>query len=265
MEKKNIIKASNILYENRINKKMINSFPKECIPINFDEAYKIQDELMKLYLSIKNNKLLGKKVGCTNNKAQAQLNINTPFYGNLFSNYSNKNGCKLYSKNFTNPYIEPEFSFKINQDIDISKAPFDYNDVIKFIKSIIPSIEIVDFRFNGNIKNIGVYNIVASNAASEYWIQGEKEFEWNSIDLYNHSVEVFINNKFIEKGNSSNVLQNPINSLLWIINNLAKKNEPILKNYIISTGTCTSAIQLNENSKIKVDFNDLGNVEFDYN
>ena len=79
MNKKNAIKASKILFENRLNRNKIKNFPNECIPKNLNEGYYIQNELMKLYLNLNNNKIIGRKVGCTNNEAQLQLNIKSLF------------------------------------------------------------------------------------------------------------------------------------------------------------------------------------------
>ncbi len=45
MEKEKYIKAANILFKCRINKKRLDKFPIDCIPNNSEEAYKIQDEL----------------------------------------------------------------------------------------------------------------------------------------------------------------------------------------------------------------------------
>tara|TARA_Y100000741_G_C18195833_1_gene535501 strand:- start:121 stop:918 length:798 start_codon:yes stop_codon:yes gene_type:complete len=264
MDKKYIIKASKILLENRLNRTSIKSFPKDCVPKNMKEAYQIQEELLKLYLNLNDNEIIGKKVGCTNSEAQKQLDIDSPFYGNLFSKYSEKNGCNINSSEFTKPYFEPEFAFKLNNDIDISKAPFTITEIIKYIEVVLPCIEIVDFRFLGNIKTIGVYNLIASNGGSEYWIKGNKELKLDAINLDNQPVEVYKNKKLIEKGNSSKVLSNPINSLLWIINELSKKNQPILKNYYISTGTCTPAIKLSKGDSLKINFCNIEILEFNY-
>ena len=264
MKKENIYTAATILFNHRIKASSLDDLPKDCDPCNLEEAYLIQDELMKIYLKLKDNYIIGKKVGCTNRWAQEQINVNKPFYGNLFSKFSNVNGCILKSNKFSKPYMEPEFSFRINQDIDISKGPFTKNQIIKFIDTIMCSVEIVDFRFNNNLKEIGIFKLIASNGASEYWIKNEKEFEVDFINLENHNVEVYKNNKLIDKGNSNNVLNNPLNSLLWLINELSLKGEIILKNYLISTGTCTKAIPLHKNDNVKVDFGKLGKIEFKF-
>ena len=45
---------------------------------------------------------------------------------------------------------------------------------------------------------------------------------------------------------------------------LSLKGEIILKNYLISTGTCTKAIPLDKNDNVKVDFGKLGKIEFKF-
>lgn len=256
--------SAKFLFNQRINNKRINKLPNYFNILNIDDAYKIQDELKNLYLSMKDNYLLGKKVGCTNKWAQKQINVNEPFYGNLFHKYHAVSGCKLLSKNFSKPYLEPEFSFRIKDDINISKAPFNINEIPNLISTVMGSVEIVDFRFDKDVKDIGISNLIATNGASEYWIKSDKEFNINKIDLSNHPVKVYQNKNLIEEGNSSNVLKNPLNSLLWLINSLAAKGETLLKNNLISTGTCTLAIPLMKNTKIKVDFDTMGVIDFDY-
>ena len=46
-------------------------------------------------------------------------------------------------------------------------------------------------------------------------------------------VSLFIDNTVKEKGNTKNVLDNPLNAVLWLINTLCTKGEPLLKNQFI--------------------------------
>ena len=52
------------------------------------------------------------------------------------------------------------------------------------------SVEIVDFRFNNELKKIGINNLISTNGASEYLIKGKEEFKLNFLDLTNHPVGV---------------------------------------------------------------------------
>jgi len=51
MDNSKINRAAGILYNSRINLKRIKELPKDCTPKSIQEAYAIQDELTKRYLS----------------------------------------------------------------------------------------------------------------------------------------------------------------------------------------------------------------------
>ena len=55
-----------------------------------------------------------------------------------------------------------------------------------------------------------------------------------------------------------------MNAVLWLINTLCKKGEPMLKHQFISSGSCTKAYRLNTGTRIKADFGKLGLIEFEY-
>ena len=264
MENKNILLAANILFNHKLNKTGLNDLPKELMPNSIKEAYAIQNELKILYLSLNNNYTLGKKVGCTNALAQKQLNINEPFYGNLFSKFSDISGCKLKSSKFFKPYVESEISLRLKDDINVNDAPFCFEDSVDLFDNIFPSIEIIDLRFEKNINEIGVKNLISSNGVSDYYIQSLNTFALDQIDLNNHEVKLFFNDKIIANGNTNLVLKNPLNSAIWLLNKLADIGEPMLKGQIITTGSCTGAIKAEINTLIKADFGILGVVEFEY-
>ena len=264
MEKAKINKAADILYSSRINIKRIKSLPKDCTPISFQEAYAIQDELTKRYISEdKKTLLIGKKIGCTNEDAKNQLNIKDSFFGNIFSNNISKSNTVINPNKYFSPFVEPEFSFIIKDELDISKAPYKPEIIYESIFAVLPSIELVDSRFK-DWTAVGVKNLIADNAVHAHWIYGEEMGNLNSINFNNHSVDLLINRKLIDKGNSNNVMGNPINSLTWLINNLALSGKSLPKNSYISTGTCTPAIPIKKGDEVIADFGKLGNVSFIY-
>ena len=264
MNDKEIILAANIIFNHRLNKKTIKNLPQKLTPTSIKESYQIQNELKILYLTLNNNLTIGKKVGCTNKDGQKLLNISEPFYGNLFSRFADSSGCKLKSNNFYNPLLEPEISFRIKEDININKSPFTIADASFLFDFMLPSIEIVDLRFGTDVEEVGINNLIINNGASEFYIQGSKFFNLEMVDLNNQLVKLFINNKIVEEGNTNLVLENPLNSAIWLINKLSSQGEPMLKGQFITTGTCTKAVKLIKNSVVKADFGSLGCVEFEY-
>lgn len=264
MKYNHIQEVAKILFDHRLNKSSIDNLSNHLTPTTNEEAYSIQQELKLLYLSLKDNVCIGKKVGCTTLDGQKQLNINEPFYGNLFSRYNVIDPINISSKKFNKPFLEPEISIRIKDDIDMSKAPFSISDSNYLFDGLICSIEIVDFRFNKNLKDIGALNLIANNGASEYWIRNSEIFSLDKINLEDHRVIVSFNDSIISEGNTSKVLGNPLNSAIWLINTIAKKGETLLKSQFISTGTCTKAHELSAGTKVSADFGILGKIEFNY-
>ena len=264
MEDKNILLAANILFNHRLNKTGLKNLPKKLIPNTIEEAYLIQEELKILYLTLSKNFIIGKKIGCTNLFAQKQVNVFEPFYGNLFSKFSDKNGCKLKSSKFYKPFIEPEISFRLKSDVNILNSPFSIKDSELLFDGMFPSIELVDFRFGTNIKEVGINNLIVTNGASEYYIKSDTLYDLDTINLTDQKIKIYINDELMDEGNTNLVLKNPLNSAIWLINILAKKGEPMLKGQFITTGTCTKAISAKKNSKVKADFGKLGIINFEY-
>ncbi len=253
------------LFDNRLNQSSVNELPKKLNLKNDIDAYKIQEELKLLYLSLKDNISIGKKIGCTSSDAQKQLDISEPFYGNLFSRFYSIEPKEISSKKFSKPFIEPEIALKIKDDIDISKAPFSLKNIDELFNGFVCSLEIVDFRFNKTLKQIGAFNLIATNGASEFWIRNSEVYPINKINFEDHEINISFNNKIVGQGNTNKVMGNPLNSGLWLINKLAQKGETLLKGQFISTGTCTKAHELNTNTKISADFGKFGKIEFLYN
>ena len=81
----------------------------------------------------------------------------------------------------------------------------------------------------------------------------------------NPLVNISYNKKIIGEGNTKNVMGNPLNSALWLINKISKKGETLLKGQFISTGTCTKAHELVAKTEVSADFGKIGKIEFLYN
>ena len=193
MDNSKINKAAETLYNSRVNLKRIRELPKDCIPKSIKEAYDIQDELANRYISAdKNTLLIGKKIGCTNKAAQVQLNIKESFFGNMFSNNISKSNCIINSEKYFSPFVEPEFSFVMKNELDISKAPYNPQIVYESVSAVLPSIELVDSRFE-DWTIIGVSNLIADNAVHAHWIYGNEKKNLNHFNFNNHSVDIFIN------------------------------------------------------------------------
>ena len=91
----------------------------------------------------------------------------------MFSDNISKSDSVINSKKYFSPFVEPEFSFKMKNELNILEAPFNADKVYKSISAVLPSIEIVDSRYK-DWTTIGVKNLIADNAVHAHWVFGEE-------------------------------------------------------------------------------------------
>jgi len=132
------------------------------------------------------------------------------------------------------------------------------------LDGLVCSIEINDFRFAKPLSEIGARNVISTNGASEFWLRNEKIYNINDVNLDDLEVTLIIDNKIMDSGNTKNVLNNPLNAALWLINNLAKKGETLLKGQFISSGSCTKPSKIYSGNHIKAKFEQLEDIEFQF-
>ena len=123
-------------------------------------------------------------------------------------------------KKFLTPKAEPELSFRIGKDIE--PGTHTRASILPMIQSVIPSIEIIDSRFS---KVVGVYQAIADNANSGALVLSSKEQPVPSAEkLADMEVRLIVDREVMGEGLGSNVLGNPIDSLVWLANALARYN-----------------------------------------
>ena len=100
-------------------------------------------------------------------------------------------------------------------------------EIFRGVQSVIPSIEIIDTRFSNAVN---VFSAVADNANSGALILSQDEFDLGSFDRYaNVKTRLIVDNVSVATGTTANVLGNPLNSLVWLINTVTARNIPVTR------------------------------------
>ena len=211
----------------------------EPIPNNICKNSK----LVKKIRSLAEKKLkwqpYGFKIGATNKKISKVLKAKEPFYSYLFKETFFKNHSKLkLTKNTLG--IELEIAYKISRKI-FKKKIKNKSQLKQFIFGLAPAIELVGFR--QNLRNIKY----AGQAAIDFglnisFVKSKIYKEKNILNFSSKTELVNLNTKKIYNGHSNQVMNNPINSLFWLIKKLQKQNISLSEDFWVSTGTTTPII-----------------------
>lgn len=257
-----IQKAADFLVDLRKSPRTVDAIPTEFRPESIEQAYEIQNALAKGLLSHFGGEQIGYKIACTNKLAQELLNVEAPFFGCLLSSSTYPSPARLKANAITHRLIEAEFAFELDADVPASSIPYTQDSIAAFVRSLLPAIEIVDWRY-ADWTTVGVESLVADNAIHGAWIRGKRYKNWREFDLSVHDVQLCVNGNVTEKGSGAAVLGHPLNALAWLANELPRHGLSLNAGDLVTTGVATNVYFAETGDKIQADFGALGTVDLE--
>ncbi len=261
MNRKQVEKAAKDLYQAEKNKKQIDLISNRHPGFTIDEAYAIQDALVKLKLN-DGRKQIGWKIGLTSRAMQMALKIETPDSGIIFDDMYFPNGARIPAGTFFEPRIEAEIAFIMAKDL--SNSDLTRDNIIAATDCIVPALEILEtrvVRYNPVTKTYrNVCDTIADNAANAGIVLADKRFRLKDIDLRWIGGIIKRNGVVEETGLGAGILDDPVTSVLWLARRLAEYNSAIKKGDIIMAGSFIRPIEAPSKSEFVADFGPLGKV-----
>jgi 2-keto-4-pentenoate hydratase len=185
---------------------------------------------------------IGFKAGATNKAVWKKLKAESPFFSYLYEETTYENNSKIPLQNNLLG-IELEVAFKIKNELFQYNKKITKSNVKQFIIGMAPALEIVGFR--QKIKAIDCLGRMISDFGLNVAFVAGKLKKYNLKKITNVKT-LLINKKNNMKypGISSNVLGDPINSLIWLLNAI-KKNQMFLSfDFWVTTGSTTAIIPM---------------------
>jgi 2-keto-4-pentenoate hydratase len=156
---------------------------------------------------------------------------------------------------------EAEFAFRMATDLRPKDAPYQATDVLAAVATLHPAIEVPDSRFE-DFTAVGAAQLIADNACADYFVLGPAApLSWRSIDLKQHRVSGCVNDGPPREGAGANVLGDPRDALVWLVNELSRLNLPLLANQVVTTGTCLVPLDVETGDHVVADFGSIGTVD----
>lgn len=222
--------------------------------ITIDDAYLIQQELVKIKLS-RGNKIIGYKLAFTTRTKQRSMGISTVGYGYLFDYMKIDDGGELDLAGVIHPKAEAEIAFIIGEDLYGDVSPY---EVIEATKFVAPAIEFVDSRYKDF--KFDLVDVIADNFSASRFAIGSDVKKPSEVDLRLSGV-IFERNGIPEKtGALGAVLGNPAIAVSQLVKFLSKRGEKVKAGSIVLTGSITEAIDIKQGDFIKVTICGVGEV-----
>ncbi len=260
MERPTMIHAGDYLAGLRFSGRQIEAMPAAIRPTDLETAYAIQDVVVGRLLARQGGQRIGYKIACTSKGAQEMLHVAGPLYGQMLSFSSYAAPTTLPRADFTQCVIEAEFGFRMATDLPPSTTPYTAETIVPFVATMMPGIEIVNFRFT-DWTVVGAPSIAADNAIHGAWVYGAAVTDWQQFDLATHAVTVTVNDQPFDHGTGAAVLGHPLNALAWLANTLPYYGKQLRQGDAVTTGVCMDVYFAAAGDRLVADFGVLGRVE----
>lgn len=225
-----------------------------------NSAYQVQDA----FTDLKDDSVGGYKVSLTSKQTQDMFDANEPLYGAEMTNNFLRSTAVVSLKNLMEPLVEVELCFRAKENL----LPTDSLEDLLEKTTVAPALEVPDSRFSNWFPSLSKYMVMSDGAVSGLVVYGdEKDTKTlGSVEaLANVSATLFHDQEKLKSGKSSEVLDNPLKSLQWLVKKLDSQGKQLLKGQRVSSGTFVLPPSLTKGNW-RADFdNDLGSVNLQVN
>lgn len=233
--------------------------------MGMDDAYAIQNAIYRAKHA-QGRSVTGWKIGLTSKAMQYALNIDIPDSGILFDDMIFEHGATVPKGRFIQPRIEAEIAFVMKAPIGGGNVTRE--DVIAATDYVAPSIEILDTRIvrvdADSGKTRTVFDTISDNAANAGIVLGAERHAVEAFDLRWVGAITSRNGEVEETGLGAGVLNDPVESVVWLARRMAQYGQSIEPGQIILSGSFIRPVECPSGASIHADFGAFGAVDIDF-
>jgi 2-keto-4-pentenoate hydratase len=216
-----------------------------------DDAYRIQLALIDRRVAA-GERQMGWKVGLTSKAIQDQFGFHEPIFACLLE--AQPSGHVFGGAELINPGIETELCVRLAHGLEGTVSMAQVREAIDVVQ---PSFEIVETR--GDPRQVML--VLADNGQARSVVAGAPVRLTRDLALDQVSARIYINGQEMATGLGSAVLDNPLNSVLWLARKLGEYSRCLRPNDIVMTGSFVRQFPFAPGDVAVAEFSGIGRVE----
>ena len=205
----------------------------EAVDLRDRYVYQLMSEL---------GSIVGYKAGLTSPEAQARFGVNHPIRGVLLQDMLLESEATVPANFGARPLFEADLIVRVS-DAAINQATT-LEDALAALDAVIPFVELPDLMLEPNA-NPNAASLTAINVGARLGVMGttipiEATKEWMTT-LGNIQVEIVDESgAILAEGNSSSLLEHPLEVVLWLRDNLKQSGLCLRPGDLLSLGSITT-------------------------
>lgn len=226
--------------------------------IDLDGAYRVQQAVVADMLA-GGDAVAGYKAGLTGKLARWWFSIDKPVFGVIPASGLRKSGDTITVPKGRHMLLETEIAFIAGARID--KPVADIAALKPLIRGVAPVIEAPAGGFpESQSRKLTVTDIVANNVSAHVLIVGAEQ-PAEGLDLAKMPAAMTLDGKVVSKGTGADVMGDPWESALWLVNVAIGQGRVIEPGHYLSTGVIGDRVE-SQPGGYRADFGKLGVIEF---
>jgi 2-keto-4-pentenoate hydratase len=225
-------------------------------PDTVEQGYAMQAALAEL----RKEPVEGWKIAATAIAGRQHINVDRPMAGRLFPSICHDDGAAIPFSRNRMAVAEAEFVFTLGADLPPRTTPYTPEEVAACIDQLHPGLELPDSRFK-DFTLPGTAALIADNACAANFVLGPAATApFDPSALVDHHTTLYINDEVATQGQGSDVLQGPLDAMVWIANTLSALQVGLHAGQFITTGVTGRPVPVTVGDQLRVDLGVYGSV-----
>lgn len=233
-----------------------------CAPVrdvlptgDVDAAYAVQAALIA-HRTAGGARAVGRKIGLTSPKVQAQLGVSQPDFGVLLDDMACAQDQPVDITRLIQPKIEAELAFILATDLD--QASVSEADVAAATAHVVAALEIVDSRITG--WDISILDTVADNASCGLFVLGDQQVPPANIDVTAVQMTLRRDGEIVSAGTGADCLGSPLAAVAWLARTVRRYGFPLCAGEVVLSGALGPMVNVEPGSRYTAAISGVGTV-----
>jgi 2-keto-4-pentenoate hydratase len=238
----------------------LGELPSTCQPATRADGYAVQ----ALWPQVTGQQVAGWKIAATSKAGQRHIAVAGPLAGPVFAHRVLADGAVVPLAANRMRVAECEIVFRIGGTLAPRAHHYGRDEVLAAVAALHPGIEVPDSRLL-HFERAGEAQLIADCACTNDMVVGAAAPADERLHaLPQLLVQAEVSDGRRPQGVGSNVLGDPVEALVWLVNEITAAGQTVEAGQFVTTGACVPPIPVEPGLRAQADFGWIGRISVSF-